>query len=206
MLNTTHSPFFVVEEFISPLASETFIDYLNVTVPDVDKNGNPIYSTRTDERIQEIVYERILQLVPQLEKHYNIQYRGTHPITVEWVPQGCDGISAHSENSKFVRGKWLRTQTKDLTGVIFLSDYQDKLPFEGEFEVYGGKLEFPQHRFGFNPQRGTLIVFPGAPHFINLTSPIEVGDLFQIRFHISAKEPYLYQPDAFPGNYTTWFK
>jgi hypothetical protein len=99
----------------------------------------------------------------------------------------------------------MRLYNRDFTGVIFLSDYQEQVPFDDEYEVFGGKLEFYSHKFGFNPQRGTLIIFPSDPHFINATSPIQAGDLFQIRFHITCTQPYLYNPKNFPGNYTTWF-
>ena len=125
-------------------------------------------------------------------------------VQFEWYPQGSVG-EAHAENSNFLRGKWLRTKQRDLTAVLFLSDYQDADTLEEEFEVYGGKLEFPQHKFGFNPMRGTLVVFPSDPHFINITSGVFVGDLFQARIQLAAQVPYLYQPQDFPGNYTMWF-
>lgn len=204
-MTAVHSPFVIVEEFISPLLCESFIDYLNITTPDVDKDGIPVSSTRTNDRIQEIVYERIISIVPQLETHYNVKYKGTLPIEVEWYPEGCSGRAMGAENSRFVRGKWLRTLPRDLTGVIFMSDYQDNVPFSNDFEVYGGKLEFPQHQFGFNPQRGSLIVFPSDPHFINGTTRPLVGDLFQIRFHLSTQTPFIYQPRDFPGNFRSWF-
>ena len=153
-----------------------------------------------------MIYERLLLLLPELQGHYELIYKGTHPVEFEWCPEQSKGIGAHSENSSYLRGKWVRTQARDLTAVLFMSEYQETVPFEQDYEVYGGKLEFPQHNFGFNPTRGTLVVFPSAPHFINLTTPIHVGDLFQARFHIAAKTPYLYHPQKFPGNYTTWFK
>jgi hypothetical protein len=206
MINSASSPFFVVEEFISPLACEAVIDLADFTSPNYDKEGVPVRTIKTNDKVQEIIYERLVMLMPELEKHYNVAYKGTLPIEVEWCPEGSAGIEPHAENSVFVRSKWLRTQAKDLTGVIFLCDYQKEVPFEREYEVYGGKLEFPQHQFGFNPQRGTLVIFPSAPHFINNTAAPLVGDLYQIRFHISSKLPFLYQPQNFPGNYTTWFK
>jgi len=125
-------------------------------------------------------------------------------MSIEWFPTSSTG-SAVCENSHFLRGKWLRTKQRDLTGVLFLVDYQDEPPLAAEFEVYGGRLEFPQHGFGFNPKRGTLIVFPSDPHFINITTKVLIGDLFQARIQIAAKAPYIYNPQEFPGNYTRWF-
>jgi hypothetical protein len=89
---------------------------------------------------------------------------------------------------------------------LFLTDYNDKPPFDEDYEVFGGKLEFPQHQFGFNPQRGTLIAFPSEPHFINMVSSILVGSLYLTKFHIATKSPLLYDPNKFPGNYNTWLR
>jgi hypothetical protein len=100
----------------------------------------------------------------------------------------------------------VRVRDRDLTAVIFLTDHQDKPPFDPEFEVSGGKLEFPQHGFGFNPERGTMVVFPADPHFLHRTAPVKAGELFQIRLHIATKEPFLYQPDDFPGDFRSWLK
>lgn len=40
----------------------------------------------------------------------------------------------------------------------------------------------------------TLIIFPGEQHFINYATAIQVGSLHQIRFHIAAEQPYVYNP------------
>lgn len=138
-------------------------------------------------------------------EHYGIEYKGTEPIKFEWYPPGASK-PLHAENSEFIKEKWLRVRACDLTAVLFLSDYQNSPAFDQEYEVYGGKLEFPQHQFGFNPNRGTLVVFPSAPHFINQSTTVLAGDLYQARINIVAKAPYLYDPTKFPGNYTVWFK
>lgn len=199
------SPFYVVENFISPLTCEDIVDSLDFTVPNLDKDDNPVETYRTNEFAEQIVYERFLQLIPKLEQYYGINYKGTERVQFEWFPTGSKN-EAHAENSNFLRGKWLRTKQRDLTAVLFMSDYHDRPDMEQEFEVYGGKLEFPQHKFGFNPARGTLVVFPSDPHFINITSQVAVGDLFQARIQLAAQTPYIYQPQSFPGNYTTWFE
>lgn len=198
------SPFYVVEEFVSPLLCEELLDRIDFLYPNEDKDGFYVKTTQGCESAEAIVYERILALTPKLEQYYNIKYKGTERILFEWFTQGCRG-DVVCENAQYLRKKWLRTRNRDLTGVLFLSDYQEKVPFESNYEVYGGKLEFPQHRFGFNPQRGTLIIFPSDPHFLNATSEVYAGDLFQARIQISAQTPYIYQPDQFPGNYTVWF-
>ncbi len=198
------SPFYIVEEFVSPLLCEELIEICDFTVPDSDTDGKYVKTMKSSERAEAIIYERLLLLLPELQAHYQFLYKGTKPVLFEWIPEGSRGDMG-AENSNYVRGKWLRTKQRDFTGILFLCDYQDQIPFEQDFEVYGGKLEFPQHAFGFNPRRGTLVVFPSDPHFINVTADAVVGDLFQARIQIAAREPYLYDPQKFPGNYTNWF-
>lgn len=199
------SPFFIIEEFISPLTCEELIDVCSFTSPDTDKNQKYVKTQKTCDRGDEIVYDRLVSALPTIQQYFDIQYKGTERVIFEWFPEGSSG-ELISENSTFLRGKWLRDKQRDLTGILFLSDYQDVASFDQEYEVYGGKLEFIQHQFGFNPKRGTLIIYPSAPHFINKTADIQIGNLFQARIQIAAKTPFLYNPDKFPGNYTTWFK
>ncbi len=199
------SPFYVVQEFVSPLMCEDIIDACDFNVPDTDKEGDEVKTVKTCEPAEAMIYERIQRLMPELQAHYNFTYKGTERMAFEWFPPGSQG-QFQSENSDRLRGKWLRTHNRDFTGILFLTDYQEKVPFEKEYEAYGGKLEFVQHQFGFQPQRGTLVIFPSDPHFINITSKVVLGDLYQVRIQMVAKAPYLYQPQDFPGNYTTWFK
>jgi hypothetical protein len=203
--NTNKSPFFVVKEFISPLMCEELIDMCEFTIPNADKEEHELKTIRTCESAESVIYERLLQLVPTLQTYYGFDYKGTERVIFEWFPPESQN-EFQCENSSFLRGKWLRTKQRDFTGILFLTDYQEKTPFENTFEAYGGKLEFVQHQFSFQPQRGTLVMFPSDPHFINITSKVFAGDLFQARIQIAAQTPYLYQPQQFEGNYATWFK
>lgn len=198
------SPFFVVEEFISPLLCEDLVDECGFIFPDMDQENRAIKTTASPEDAQSILFDRLLQIVPQLEEHYGVKYKGMEEIKFEWFPQDSSG-APQCENSEFLKGKWVKVRARDLTCILFLSDYQDKLPFDGEFEVYGGKLEFPQHQFSFVPNRGTLIVFPSVPHFINSVSRVAAGDLYQARIQMVTEEQLIYQPSDYPGNFKTWF-
>lgn len=200
------SPFYVVENFLSIKLCEQFVDaYGFDTYPDVNKDGKPLKMIKHSEEIQEIVHQRVLQLVPNLEKYYgDFIYLGTEPIMLEYYVPGVVPEPV-CENSHWIRKKWVRTRDRDLSGIIFLSDYQDKVPFDKEYEVYGGKLEFLQHKFSFNPQRGTLVIYPSGPHFINAISEIRAGELYLIKLHMGGKLPFIYQPANFPGDYRSWF-
>lgn len=201
---TPKSPFYVVQEFISAKMCEKIVDDLGCEIVHTNEKNEPQMLFKHDDDAEDFLFSRVKELTPLIENYYNFEYRGTEKFNFEWYPEESEG-NPICDNSNFLRKKWVRTKDRDFTGIIFLSDYQDKVPFDNYYEVYGGKLEFPQHKFGFNPQRGTLILFPSCPHFINVTSHINAGDLFQARFHIAAKLPYLYNPQHFPGDYRTWF-
>ena len=199
------SPFLIMQNFLSPKACEEIVDNLGYYDPDTDKEGNPIKMFRHYEPGQEQIFHTLEPLINEIFKYYNINYRGTEEMLFEWYYTGV--LEKPScENSNFVRRKWLRTKDRDVSGILFLSDYNDQPPFDSDYEVYGGKLEFPQHGFGFNPQRGTLIIYPSGPHFINASAQIQYGELYQVRLHMAATLPFLYQPVNFPGDFRSWFK
>ncbi len=198
------SPFIVYQEFLSPLMCEEIIDLMDVTLPDVDKNNKPQPSLRHNNKGEEIIFERFKRLFKGVEKYYNVEYRGTEKMLFEWYPQGSTGKLA-CDSSEYMSKKWVRTKDRDVTSVLFLSDYSEAAAFDSLYEVYGGKLEFPNHNFGFNPERGTLIMFPSSPHFLNAVAPVRVGDSFQVRIHMATRRPFLYQPGDFPGNFLSWF-
>lgn len=204
-MTSPKSPFYVVQDFLTPKQCEIIVDNLGYYSPDVDKDGKAIKMMRNHEESEKIVYDKFKMLIPTLEEYYGFKHRGTEIMTFEFLAEGVTP-EAICDNSKWIKKKWVRTKDRDFSVVLFLSDYQDQLPFDSDYEVYGGKLEFLQHKFGFNPERGTLIVYPSGPHFINATADIIAGDLFQAKFHLAGQSPYLYQPSEFAGNYLTWFK
>jgi hypothetical protein len=183
---------------------EGVVDQLEFYRPDVDKDGSPIKMFKHHEGIEKNLFQRLKRIIPELEAYYEFQYKGTERMAFEWYPAGVK-TDPRCDNSQYLNKKWVRTYERDFSVVLFLVDFQDTVPFESDYEVYGGKLSFPQHGFGFNPQRGTMIVYPSGPHFINAIEPILAGDLFQVKFHIAAKLPYLYNPAKFPGTYRDWF-
>jgi len=198
------SPFYVVRNFISPKQTERIVDNLGYYSPDLNVEGKPIKMMRHHEDSEEIVYDKFKSLIPKLENYYQFDHRGTEHIMFEYLAEGVKS-EAECDSSKWIKKKWVRTKDRDFSAVLFLSNYQDKTPFDSDYEVFGGKLEFLQHNFGFNPERGTLIVYPSSPHFINAFSEILVGDLFIAKFYMAAQSPYLYQPVFFPGDYKSWF-
>jgi len=203
------SPFLVYQEFLSALLCEEIVDSLDLSIPNEDVEGNPLKMVMHHERLEDIIYHKFLDKIPNINNHYDVEHNGTTEIDFEWIPQGCNQGDPVCENSRLMnvkgRNKWARVRNRDLTCVLFLSSYCNKPNFDSDYEVYGGKLNFPAFDFGFNPERGTLIIYPSGPNFINLISPIIVGDLILARFHISTKMPFVFDIDNFNGSYHNWF-
>lgn len=203
----THSPFHIVQDFLSPKVCEQIVDDLQFYEPDFNPAGKPLASTKRNDKAEELIFDKVQSVIEDLEDRYQgFSYKGMEHVKFSWYPEEFEGSDPSCESSKFLRKKWVKVHPRDLTGVIFLSDYQETTPFDSEYECYGGKLEFPQHQFGFQPQRGTLVIFPSDPHFINLITSVYVGDLFTAKFHIASDTNYLYEPRNFPGDYRDWLK
>jgi hypothetical protein len=205
-MRETRSPFLVIENFISPLTCEDIVDRIGITFPETDADGRPCKSV-TANRLTEIRLADYLDESREFtEEYYGVEIKGIHPLQFEFYPEGCKASPPTCENSILAGGAWRRSNNRDFVGILFLTDYQEKAPFDPSFEVRGGKLQFPTHDFGFNPKRGMLVIFPGNENFVYSTSAVEVGDLHQVKILMTASENYVYDKRSFPGNYEVWFK
>lgn len=202
---TPRSPFLVLQNFLSPKVCESIVDELGFYTPDKNTEGKPIKMFRHNDKSEELIFDRLDPKINEMMDYYQADYKGTEKMIFEYLAEGTV-TEPICENSNYLKKKWVRTYDRDFTCVLFLCNYNDSPQFDSEYEVYGGKLEFPQHGFGFNPERGTLIMYPSGPHFINANAAVEAGDLLQVRIHMACKLPYLYQPGDFPGDFTNWFK
>lgn len=209
MLLSHRSPFLVFQEFLSPLHCENIVDDLDLTVPNEDVNGTPQKMVMHHDRLETQIYEKFLDIIPNIEAHFNVEHRATSEIDFTWIPQGSPQGEPVCENSTLLgnsKKTWVKVRDRDFTCVLFLSQYCNSPDFDSLYEAYGGKLEFPTWGFGFNPEIGTMIVYPSAPNFINITSPVHVGDLVIVKFHIATANQFIFNPRDFPGDYKTWFQ
>jgi hypothetical protein len=205
MRNQSRSPFFIVEEFVSPLTCERIVDSIEFGFPETTLDGRPL-PTRTYNKLVELrIADVIEEVLPDLEAYYKVQVKGVAPPEFEWYPEGCAATKPKCENSTYSNNRWTRVNNRDFVGILFLCDYQERAPFDPEFEVRGGKLQFPNHGFSFNPKRGMLVIFPGSPNFVNSVGKVEVGDLYQMRIPITTETPFVYNFKDYPGNYEEWF-
>ncbi len=198
------SPFFIIDAFLSPLECEDIVERSYFEFPNKE-NGVPVKSTTQNVLSQNRILPYLEELVPILEEYYDYEHAGILPLSIECYPENCRPEGLRSENSMKMEGRWRRVNDHDFTGVIFLKDSSSDTNFDDYFEVYGTKLEFPHHQFGFLPERGQLIIFPSAPNFVNSTTSPKLGDMYQMRFQIVGMDPYNYDMRKFPGNYSTWF-
>lgn len=209
------SPFLIHQDFLSPKMCDEIISanrIPSITPDNASQDSGktekhlltlkvPLWEMLTDDGVKTEVEERYSANVAKFEVPV-LQHYPQNDAVQYAEPPGCPA-------AKYVRRKWVKTKDADLVGYIWLKDFNDSMPLDREFEIYGGRLEFPQFDFSLVPQRGTLVIFPATPNFITLVSPIFVGDLYQIRFLMKLapkdESSWFYQPSDFPGTYQEWF-
>jgi hypothetical protein len=203
---TSKSPFLVFQNLIEEETCDEIAKMVRV-VPLKDDDGTLQSTGRHHAGAEKIVFEKFSPLIDSIESYFGIKYRGTEHLIFQQFPVSNGKISEepHCENAVFKRKRWIRVKDRDLTGVLWLKNYKDTPPFDIDSDVLGGKLEFPVYNFGFQAQKGTLVVYPACERFISLTSPVLVGELQCIRFHICGDGIWLYDPANFPGDFRTWF-
>lgn len=200
------SPFLIYQDFLDSktcdrIAKEVYVTPLKTDDDQLTSSGRHHAASELE------IFEKFKPLIAQLEAHYGLKYRGTEHLVFQQFPVtgGKLAEEGHCENAVFKRKKWIRTKDRDLTGLLWLKDYQDSPPFDPDLHVLGGKLEFPLYNFGFQAQKGTLVIYPSCERFISVTSAILVGELQCVRFHICGEGIWLYDPANFPGDFRTWF-
>jgi len=210
------SPFLVIQDFISHKACESILGKIEVRQPDLDKDDRPIKMEHHNDELENGLFSRFKEFVPTIEERYGAKYRATEKLVFQYFPEDSSKPAENPgcESSKFLRRKWVKMKDIDLTGILWLKDYNNNVPLDPRTETYGGKLEFPVYNFSLVPQRGTLVLFPAGPHFIYAISPILVSPLYQVKFNVCVTEPngglWFYQPANFlyderKGPLESWF-
>jgi hypothetical protein len=213
MQEKVHSPFHVVEEFISPLNAERIITELGITVPSLHEDGYPLKHERfiKDPELLNLLQGSLAEHTPDIQERYGAIVKNLDPpLFQQYFEDPKHPCELHGcENARYLRKKWVKVKDVDLVGYIWLKDYGSGVPLDPRHETYGGKLEFPAYNFSLLPQRGTLVLFPAGPHFITAISPILVGSLEQLKFSLKLTTEddglWFYTPSNHPGGYQDWF-
>ena len=200
------SPFLVIEDFLSPLDCEIIVEKYGNSLPDCNDKGVELKTILPHPLYENRIWNKLSDYFEYIESYYSVEIESLSKMHVEWYPEGCPQEPVRCENSIYTNKKWSITNKNDFTVIIFLKSFNSSKNFDTDFECYGGKLEFPNHNFGFTPIRGTAIIFPSNQYFLNATKSPEISDMFQARLHITCEKRFQYSPKSYEGNYTTWFK
>lgn len=212
-----HSPFHVIHEFLSPLLCDQMIQELGIKTPSFELDEEtpiPNHRLLTNTRYHNIVKNRAQDEADAIEKRYDATIVGMNePQFSQYFENPKAPCVAHGcENSKFLRKKWVKVKDIDLVGYVWLKDFNNGVPLDPSFEVYGSKLEFPAYDFSLMPKRGTCVIFPAGPHFISAVSHVFAGSTEFVKFGLKLEtndienSMWFYQPSKFPGTYKDWFK
>jgi hypothetical protein len=206
-----HSPFHIVENFISPLRCEQLLNTLSREVPDRDESGAPLKFERIAP-FQDCgdIFSEISAASPLIERRYGATLVNDPAILFQqyFENQNQPAETHMAEGWRYVRKKWTKYKDIDLVGFLWLKDYHASVPLDPRFEVYGGKLEFPAYNFSLTPVRGTLVIFPATPHFVHAVSHVMLGSLEQFKITLRLRSnglPWVYNPAHYPGTYQEWF-
>ena len=202
-----HSPFHVVENFISPLQCERLVKGLALSHPNYSENNEPMkYERFMPPEFSGSILSELDALSPLLEQRFGAEVVGVPSLLFQqyWENSKAPAEGMRCENSVYKRKKWEKVKDVDLVGFLWLKSYHDAVPLDPRVEVYGGKLEFPGYNFSLTPVAGTLVVFPATPHFVNAMSHVMLGTLEQVKICLRLKD-WVYEAKNFPGTYQEWF-
>ena len=185
---------------------EIIIENANLRFPDVGPRGKPKRTSIGKKGIADKVIAIFSEYEEDIEEYFGTEFLQFSPPSIEWQPQGCIQEAVRCDNSVLKNGRWSRVNSSDFTCILFLKDYNDKPDFDPLFECYGGQLTFPTHDVTLKPMRGTLVVYPSGPNFINQIAAPVAGDNVYIKFSIICEKPYVYDPKKFPRPGVGWFK
>lgn len=201
-----HSPFHVVEDFVSPLFCETVLKNLALSHATRNPQGQMKYERVLPDQFAGTILSELDAISPLLADRFGAECDGEPSLMFQQYfedhQRPAEGL--HCGDSVFARKKWTKTKNIDLVGFIWLKTFHDSVPLDPRIEVYGGKLEFPSYNFSLTPAAGTLVLYPATPHFVTAISHVMVGSLDQIKIGIKLKD-WVYDPSNFSGTYKDWF-
>lgn len=141
--------------------------------------------------VLEFIDQKILQIIPVIEQYYGVKIKDktNSKIFNEYRPI-CD-------NSIYRHGSWTKVNNYDFTCYVPLLTYNNKPPFDFETEVYGGSLIFTSFKKKYDPNMGTLLIYPSVPNFVHYHEPVKIGKLDYVKVFLTCEKQFVY-------NYKQW--
>ena len=62
------SPFYIIQDFVSPMMAEDIVDSINFSKPDYDPHGKMLKSLFFLSDIDDVIFERLKEFIPKLEE------------------------------------------------------------------------------------------------------------------------------------------
>lgn len=121
-----------------------------------------------------------------IENYYDINIK-----TVSTIIESSD-INLTCDNSFYKHGKWILKNHYDFTCYIPLMNHNNHVPFDDEYDVYGGELIFPNFKKQLSLNIGDLLIFPSCPNFIHHHNKPMIGYFKYINFFITAEKRFEY--------------
>ena len=205
MPKPTKSPFILLEDALPADKCEEIILSTHTSTPNRDAKNNPTKTYKYNELAEVRLMPMIDNVLDGAEKHYGFETLKIHPFNFIWMAEGCKGDGFKMDNGHYYDGKWTQTKDIDFTILVFLSTVQKSSITDSLMESFGGNLEFYNHRLTFSPKAGTMLMYPAGANFLNTFTTVELGNLHYIKIPITAKVPYVFKNENFPGNMNTWF-
>jgi hypothetical protein len=138
-----------------------------------------------DDNVLKIVEHRFTDYTTIIEQYYNVNVKEiSSPILSNDCNVTCD-------NSRYKRN-WIRKNDYDFTGYIALSNYSKDVPFDEDYDVYGGELIFKNYGIQISPTMGDLIIFPSCANFLHYHNKPMVGTFNYIKLFITCENPYIF--------------
>lgn len=91
------------------------------------------------------------------------------PSALKYLSGGRFDIHADSEQWSDSEQRWVRTQNRDFSLLLYLND-----------EYTGGAISFPNFNIEIEPQRGMLLTFPSDHRFVHEAQPVMSGERYVI--------------------------
>jgi len=146
-----------------------------------------------DDNVLKIVEHRFTDYTTIIEQYYNVKVKEiSSPILSNDCNITCD-------NSIYKRN-WIRKNDYDFTGYIALSNYSKDVPFDEDYDVYGGELIFKNYGIKISPTMGDLIIFPSCANFLHYHNKPLVGKFNYIKLFITCENPYIFNFKEFSHN------